>query len=40
MAMCAPLVRLPAKSASFPKATHRCQSVCDSQAPATFFQDV
>src|SRR5258708_6801131 len=40
MAMCAPLVRLPAKSASFPKATHRCHSVRDSQDPASFFQDV
>src|SRR4029077_4750806 len=40
VAMCAPLVRLPAKSASFPKATHRCHSVRDSQDPASFFQDV
>src|SRR5260370_6510663 len=40
MAMCAPLVRLPAKSASLPKATHRCHSVRDSQDPASFFQDV
>src|SRR5436190_6095628 len=40
MAMCAPLVRLPAKSASFPKATQRCHSVRDSQDPASFFQDV
>src|SRR5215471_16620352 len=31
---------LPAKSASFPKATHRCHSVRDSQDPASFFQDV
>src|SRR4029077_3509112 len=40
MATCAPLVRVPAKSASFPKATHRCHSVRDSQDPASFFQDV
>jgi hypothetical protein len=31
---------VPAKSASFPKATHRCHSVRDSQDPASFFQDV
>jgi hypothetical protein len=36
----APLERVPAKSASFPKATHRCHSVRDSQDPASFFQDV
>src|SRR6266498_2480145 len=40
MATWAPLARVPAKSASFPKATHRCHSVRDSQAPASFFQDV
>ena len=40
MATCAPLARVPAKSASFPKATHRCHSVRDSQSPASFFQDV
>jgi hypothetical protein len=34
------LERVPAKSASFPKATHRCHSVRDSQDPASFFQDV
>src|ERR1700736_4081385 len=39
-ATCAPLERVPAKSASFPKATHRCHSVRDSQDPASFFQDV
>src|SRR5215467_1076484 len=32
--------RVPAKSASFPKATHRCHSVRDSHVPASFFQDV
>src|SRR4030095_3076034 len=35
-----PLERVPAKSASLPKATHRCHSVRDSQDPASFFQDV
>jgi hypothetical protein len=40
MATWAPLERLSAKSASFPKATHRCHSVRDSQDPASFFQDV
>src|SRR5439155_8329733 len=40
MAICAPLERVPAKSASFPNATHRCHSVRDSQDPASFFQDV
>src|SRR5689334_21443139 len=40
MTMCAPLVRLAATSASFPKATHRCHSVRDSQVPASFFHDV
>src|SRR5690348_4937976 len=36
----APLERVPVKSASFPKATHRCHSVRDSHVPASFFQDV
>src|SRR5260370_9493696 len=40
MAMCAALERVPAKSASLPKATHRCHSVRDSQDPASFFQEV
>src|SRR5260370_26871555 len=40
MAMCAALERVPAKSASLPKATHRCHSVRDSQEPASFFQEV
>src|ERR1019366_6472278 len=40
MATWAPLVRVAAKSASFPKATQRCHSVRDSQDPASFFQDV
>jgi hypothetical protein len=40
MATCVPLARVPAKSASFPKVTHRCHSVRDSQSPASFFQDV
>src|SRR5215813_12095548 len=31
---------IPAKSASFPKATHRCHSVRDSHVPASFFHDV
>src|SRR5258708_6459727 len=39
-ATCAPLERVPAKSASLPKATHRCHSERDSQDPASFFQDV
>jgi hypothetical protein len=30
----------PAKSASFPKATHRCHSVRDSHPPTSFFHDV
>ena len=40
MATCAPLAMVAAKSASFPKATHRCHSVRDSHAPESFFQDV
>ena len=40
MATCAPLARVPAKSASFPEGTHRCHSVRDSLSPASFFQDV
>src|SRR3954470_24883282 len=40
MATCAPLARLPANSASLPKATHRCHSVRDSHVPASFFHDV
>src|SRR4051812_6055318 len=40
MATCAPLARLPANSASLPKATHRCHSVRDSHVPESFFHDV
>lgn len=40
MAMCVPLVRVLAKSASFPKATHRCHSVRDSQEADPVLQDV
>jgi hypothetical protein len=40
MVTCASLARVPTRSPSFPKATHRCHSVRCSQALASFFQDV
>src|SRR5262249_15330516 len=36
----APFLSVPAKPASFPNATHRCQSERDSQDLASFFQDI
>jgi len=34
-----PSESVPAKSASFSKATHRCHSVRDSQPPTSLFHD-